>query len=198
MTRPKDELSPRQTDVIDFIVASIQEGQVPTYSEIGAALGIRSNNGVADHVKALIKKGFLKNMSRKGTARNLALTSKAIRVRRAQVVEVPILREEATWPLDPSSLSGALRLDFRLVPTGDLVAVPVVKLAGDGVTSFGGYPSRSFAVVRKTDGSPIRSDGLKVLVWSDGRWEATQKITLRAGMTCDVLGEVVLIIWKTC
>lgn len=53
-------------------------------------------------------------------------------------------------------------------------------------------------MVRKTDGSPIRSDGLKVLVWSDGRWEATQKITLRAGMTCDVLGEVVLIIWKTC
>lgn len=192
MTRTKDELSPRQTDVIDFIVASIQEGRVPTYSEIGAALGIRSTNGVADHIKALIRKRYLKTVGPPGAARSLSLTRKAIHTRRAQVVEVPILQVEATWPLSTTSFSGALSLDRRLVPIGDLVAIPIVKLTGEGETSFGGIPSRSFVVVRR--GEVSKPDAVKILVWSDGLWESVHRITIKPGKTCEVLGEVVLIL----
>ena len=55
------ELSQRQADVLDFIATTIESrGLPPSYREIGDALGIASTNGVSDHVKALIKKGFLK------------------------------------------------------------------------------------------------------------------------------------------
>jgi repressor LexA len=53
-----EDLSPRQRDVLDYIQSSIAQRNIPpTYREIGDALGISSTNGVADHVKALIRKG---------------------------------------------------------------------------------------------------------------------------------------------
>ena len=71
---PKTELSPRQRDVLDFIRSALnQRGYPPTYREIGDALGISSTNGVADHVKALVRKGFLEK-SGGGAARGLKLT----------------------------------------------------------------------------------------------------------------------------
>jgi repressor LexA len=46
--------------VLEFITASITErGYPPTLREIGEKLGIRSTNGVNDHLKALEKKGYL-------------------------------------------------------------------------------------------------------------------------------------------
>ena len=55
------DLSPRQQDVLDIVAESIERrGVPPSYREIGDALGVSSTNGVSDHVKALIKKGYLK------------------------------------------------------------------------------------------------------------------------------------------
>ena len=52
-----EDLAPRQQQVLDFIAASVQQkGIPPSLREIGDALGIRSTNGVADHIKALVKK----------------------------------------------------------------------------------------------------------------------------------------------
>lgn len=90
-----DELSPRQRDVLDFIQSTIAQHSIPpTYREIGDALGISSTNGVADHVKALIRKGYLKKVSRGapgGVARGLMLTSKSQSRRRGAVVSVPLI-----------------------------------------------------------------------------------------------------------
>ncbi|RYF10146.1 MAG: hypothetical protein EOO40_05710, partial [Deltaproteobacteria bacterium] len=56
--RPK--LTPRQREIVDFIAERIHAcGYAPTIREIGTQLGIRSTNGVADHVKALKRKGYL-------------------------------------------------------------------------------------------------------------------------------------------
>jgi repressor LexA len=56
----RSALTDRQREVLDFISASIQErGYPPTLREIGERLGIRSTNGVNDHLKALEKKGYL-------------------------------------------------------------------------------------------------------------------------------------------
>ncbi|HET6610897.1 MAG TPA: transcriptional repressor LexA [Kofleriaceae bacterium] len=53
-------LTIRQRDILDFITASIDErGYPPTLREIGLHFGIRSTNGVSDHLRALEKKGFL-------------------------------------------------------------------------------------------------------------------------------------------
>ncbi len=53
-------LTDRQQQVLDFIGESIHaRGYPPTLREIGEKMGIRSTNGVNDHLKALEKKGFL-------------------------------------------------------------------------------------------------------------------------------------------
>ena len=54
------KLTQRQQAVLEFIVESIQDqGYPPTLREIGNHLGIRSTNGVNDHLRALERKGYL-------------------------------------------------------------------------------------------------------------------------------------------
>src|SRR4029077_1839387 len=53
-------LTQRQQMVLDFIRQSIHDrGYPPTLREIGARMGIRSTNGVNDHLRALERKGYL-------------------------------------------------------------------------------------------------------------------------------------------
>jgi repressor LexA len=62
-------LTRRQRQVLDFITASISErGYPPTLREIGEHFGIRSTNGVNDHLKALEKKGHLRREDLKSRA----------------------------------------------------------------------------------------------------------------------------------
>lgn len=52
------ELTSRQQQVLDIIVAHIEEhGYPPTLRGIGNALGIRSTNGIACHLASLQRKG---------------------------------------------------------------------------------------------------------------------------------------------
>ncbi len=63
------ELTNRQSEILDYITSSIDErGFPPTLREIGQFFGIRSTNGVNDHLKALEKKGFLKRDNLKSRA----------------------------------------------------------------------------------------------------------------------------------
>ncbi|MBL8788322.1 MAG: transcriptional repressor LexA [Deltaproteobacteria bacterium] len=65
----RDKLTDRQQEVLDFIQAKIQrDGYPPTIREIGDQLGIRSTNGVNDHLKALAKKGYLQRTEAKSRA----------------------------------------------------------------------------------------------------------------------------------
>ena len=53
-------LTSRQQEILEFITASLDErGYPPTIREIGTQMGIKSTNGVNDHLKALERKGFL-------------------------------------------------------------------------------------------------------------------------------------------
>src|SRR5438045_6908334 len=55
-----EPLTDRQEKILAFIKKSIQEqGYPPTIREIGEHFGIRSTNGVNDHLKALERKGYL-------------------------------------------------------------------------------------------------------------------------------------------
>ena len=54
------DLTERQAMILGFIRRSIEErGYPPTLREIAKAHGIRSTNGVNDHLRALERKGFL-------------------------------------------------------------------------------------------------------------------------------------------
>jgi repressor LexA len=56
----RQPLTDRQQEALDFIKSSIAErGYPPTLREIGKQMGIRSTNGVNDHLKALERKGYL-------------------------------------------------------------------------------------------------------------------------------------------
>ncbi len=60
MEKPTQSLTKRQATVLEMIAQHIEEvGYPPTIRELGDALGIRSTNGVNDHLKALEKKGYL-------------------------------------------------------------------------------------------------------------------------------------------
>ncbi|MCC7071432.1 MAG: transcriptional repressor LexA [Deltaproteobacteria bacterium] len=61
-----DELTDRQQRVLSFIEGQIRKlGYPPTIREIGRHLGIRSTNGVNDHLNALERKGFIKRQDHK-------------------------------------------------------------------------------------------------------------------------------------
>ncbi len=62
-------LTQRQQMVLDFIRQSIADrGYPPTLREIGARMGIRSTNGVNDHLRALERKGYLRREDMKSRA----------------------------------------------------------------------------------------------------------------------------------
>ncbi len=65
-------LTKRQLQTLDFIRQSISErGYPPTLREIGEHMGIRSTNGVNDHLRALERKGYLRREDMKSRALKL-------------------------------------------------------------------------------------------------------------------------------
>lgn len=62
-------LTKRQEQTLDFIRSSIRDrGYPPTLREIGEHMGIRSTNGVNDHLRALERKGYLRREDMKSRA----------------------------------------------------------------------------------------------------------------------------------
>lgn len=72
-----NDLTKRQLEVLDVIRRSIAtRGYPPTLREIGDEFGIRSTNGVSDHLKALERKGFIRIVA--GLSRAITLTNKGL------------------------------------------------------------------------------------------------------------------------
>ena len=133
------ELSRRQKEVLSYIQRSIAQRKMPpTYREIGDALGISSTNGVADHVKALIRKGFLTRLdSGGGLARGLMLTEKSSLPREESIVEVPVLGHVAAGSpiLAEENYERTLRLDRSMVNTSS--AVFALRVRGESMIDEG-------------------------------------------------------------
>ncbi len=93
-------LTDRQHQVLQYIRESIQErGYPPTLREIGAHMGIRSTNGVNDHLRALERKGYLTREDMK---------SRALR------------------PVDLGDVGGAEHTPANDASADDLVSVPLL------------------------------------------------------------------------
>jgi repressor LexA len=104
-------LTDRQQEILGFISQSIEErGYPPTLREIGEHFGIRSTNGVNDHLRALEKKGHLQREDLKSRAlRPVGAPASAVAAslgrkgddpRLADLIEVPVVgRVAAGLPL---------------------------------------------------------------------------------------------------
>ncbi|MFY0990512.1 transcriptional repressor LexA [Halomonas sp. C05BenzN] len=94
MTRP---LTPRQQNVHDFIVKTINElGYPPTRAEIARALGFRSPNAAEEHLRALERKGVIRMIP--GTSRGIRLPAQEPEVHEGEEAAtqgLPIIGEVA-------------------------------------------------------------------------------------------------------
>src|SRR4051812_16874194 len=88
ITDAKEPLTDRQKQALDFIGRYLgTHGFPPTLREIGEAMGIRSTNGVNDHLKALEKKGYLEREDLKSRA----LRPVGVTPSYSQLIDVPVL-----------------------------------------------------------------------------------------------------------
>jgi len=155
-TMTKPSLTERQNSVYEYIRSYIREHQKPpTMAEIGAALSIRSTNGVHKFVVVLERKGYITRTPR--VSRGIALSDS----------DDPFALTEAP-PLLP--VLGRVRSDqpenLRLHPTGALLVDPrllgpahadscVITVAGDDGMQDLGIRKGDFLIVQETDWSQL-------------------------------------------
>ncbi|HMR11551.1 MAG TPA: repressor LexA, partial [Polyangiaceae bacterium] len=85
-------LTKRQEQTLSFIRSSINErGYPPTLREIGEHMGIKSTNGVNDHLRALERKGYLRREDMKSRALKLVHDSEPTPANDDDLVEIKIL-----------------------------------------------------------------------------------------------------------
>ncbi|MBN1961527.1 MAG: transcriptional repressor LexA [Deltaproteobacteria bacterium] len=168
------DITPRQREIYEFIQDRIRVwGYPPTIREIGEHLGIRSTNGVADHLKALKRKGYLTHNERKSRALTPVQQAGAGVVRaigsRGEGIAVPILgRVAAGEPiLAEEQATGSVVVDSVLL--GDGRKVFALKVVGDSMIEDGIHDG-DYIFVRKRE---VAERGEVVVVIIEG--EATVK-----------------------
>jgi repressor LexA len=142
----------------------------PTYREIGDALNISSTNGVSDHVKALIRKGYIEKPKGRGnSARGLLLTEKVEVPSMDSMVDVPLLGMVAAGSpiLAQENYERTLRFDDSLAPSGKPVFA--LRVRGDSMMDDG-ILDGDIIIIRKQS---IANEGDIVVALVDG--EATVK-----------------------
>jgi repressor LexA len=143
-------LTPRQQDILDYLVAHAREtGYPPTIREIGFRFGIRSTKGVVDHLTALERKGHIRRVLGKSRALELLLPETPLGPAGVPLVGriaagAPLLAEENVEErllIDPSFLKGKDEFLLRVrgesmieahIADGDLVLVRPAAEARNG------------------------------------------------------------------
>jgi repressor LexA len=136
-------LTKRQAQTLDFIRQSIEDrGYPPTLREIGEFMGIRSTNGVNDHLRALERKGYLRREDMKSRALRLVkenpeAPSSATRAGDEDLIDVPVLgRVAAGLPLlAEENVVDTVRIDRMMIRGGREVFG--LKVTGDSMIEAG-------------------------------------------------------------
>lgn len=138
-------LTKRQEQTLEFIRRSIEDrGYPPTLREIGEHMGIRSTNGVNDHLRALERKGYLTREDMKSRALKLvedqlaAPSSSAPKLNAEEdLIEVRVLgRVAAGLPLyAEENVIDTVRVDRMLVRGGREVFG--LRVTGDSMIDAG-------------------------------------------------------------
>lgn len=136
-------LTKRQEQTLDFIRKSIEErGYPPTLREIGEYMGIRSTNGVNDHLRALERKGYLRREDMKSRALKLVENNNAPSASRPpltedDILDVPVLgRVAAGLPLlAEENVVDTVRVDRMLIRGGREIFG--LRVSGDSMIEAG-------------------------------------------------------------
>jgi repressor LexA len=128
-------LTKRQEMVLEFITRSINDqGYPPTLREIGTHMGIRSTNGVNDHLRALERKGYLKREDMKSRAlRPVHGEPRSV----GDLVEIPVLgRVAAGQPvLAEQNIDETVSVDRYFI--GHHPEVFALRIRGDSMIDAG-------------------------------------------------------------
>jgi repressor LexA len=146
-------LTKRQEQTLDFIRSSIESrGYPPTLREIGEHMGIRSTNGVNDHLRALERKGYLRREDMKSRALKLVEDAAPAQPRAANsdddVVDIQVVgRVAAGLPLlAEENVIDTVRVDRMLVRGGREVFG--LRVTGDSMIEAGIFAG-DYIFVRK-------------------------------------------------
>jgi repressor LexA len=118
------DLTDRQKLILDFISASIRErGYPPTLREIGKHMGIKSTNGVSDHLRALKRKGYLDRTR---------LKSRALTLTKPEAGQAEGKENQLT-PLEmPQEQFGQVLPFRRPIENDDLIEIPILGRVAAG------------------------------------------------------------------
>lgn len=172
-------LTPRQKAIYDFILKTVREkGYPPTLEEIGTGFRIASKNGVADHLKALARKGYIRRAGR----RAIEILSPLGKPVTTAFREVPIVgRIAAGRPvLAEENFEGWLSLPNELAPGKESF---ILKVKGDSMMDAG-ILDGDLVVVHRQD---TAQNGDIVCALING--EATLKKYLKKGDTITLKAE---------
>jgi len=144
-------LTDRQREILEFITQSIRErGYPPTLREIGVQFGIRSTNGVNDHLRALEKKGHLQREDLKSRALRPVGPHGPVRspTRDEDMVEIPIIgRVAAGAPLlAVENVEDTVKVDRFFI--GQTKEVFALRVKGDSMIEDGIFDG-DYIFVRK-------------------------------------------------
>lgn len=144
-------LTDRQREILEFITQSIRErGYPPTLREIGIQFGIRSTNGVNDHLRALEKKGHLQREDLKSRALRPVGPKGPVRsaTRDEDLVEVPLIgRVAAGAPLlAVENVEDTVKVDRFFI--GQTKEVFALRVKGDSMIEDGIFDG-DYIFVRK-------------------------------------------------
>jgi repressor LexA len=165
MTEP---LTERQEKILAFIKKSIvDQGYPPTIREIGEYFGIRSTNGVNDHLKALERKGYLQRGELKSRALSVIEGGRSSKVtafpkRReltvaggGDVAEIPVVGKVAAGApiLAQENITDHVRIDSVLL--GDSgKRVFALRVAGDSMIGDGIFDGDYIFVKKQLQAHP--------------------------------------------
>ncbi len=161
-------LTKRQEQTLDFIRESIRgRGYPPTLREIGEHMGIRSTNGVNDHLRALERKGYLRREDMKSRALRLVEDDepKAGESGSEEVVSIQVVgRVAAGLPiLAEENVIDTVQVDRMMVRGGKDVFG--LKVQGDSMIEAGIF-NGDYIFVRKQS-TAERGDIVVALIGDD-------------------------------
>lgn len=163
------KLTQRQRAVLEYIHNCIEEhGYPPTLREIGNHLGIRSTNGVNDHLRALERKGYLTREDMKSrTLRLTRLPDGMVSAMPANddMVEVPIIGRVAAGGLTEAIQEPEDRVKVDRMLIGNQREVFGLRVTGESMIEAGIHDGDYVFVRKQLDAN--RGDIVIALVGED-------------------------------
>ncbi|MBF0490355.1 MAG: repressor LexA [Candidatus Omnitrophica bacterium] len=136
---PLKDLTQKQKDILSFIYEEIKSNQLPpSIREIATRFGFASPRSVQDHLKALVKKGFIRITQNK---------SRAIEIIREHLFSIPLLGSvQAGMPtLAVENIDEYVNLDKLIFSDSKVFAL---RVKGDSMINAGVMPG-DLVVVRQ-------------------------------------------------